>query len=199
MSPDTVDTFFFHSLILPVTAAICAGLIYLLRPLLQRYAIARPNARSSHTTPTPQGGGIAVIGATIVVVAGVVSWFSIAGAHDAIRLAAVLAAATALAVVGAYDDIRPIEVLPRLLLQAVAIIVVLAALPTELRVVPSLPWWVERALMLVAILWFVNLVNFMDGIDWMTAAQIVPVTAALFVFGVTGALPAEATVLAVAV
>ena len=40
-----------------------AVLIVLLRPLLQRYALARPNARSSHVVPTPQGAGIAVIGA----------------------------------------------------------------------------------------------------------------------------------------
>ena len=32
----------------------------LLRPLLARYALARPNARSSHKVPTPQGGGMAV-------------------------------------------------------------------------------------------------------------------------------------------
>src|SRR5258708_9270449 len=53
------------ALAIPVAAAlICAGLIVLLRPLLARYALARPNARSSHVTPTPQGGGIAVIAAT---------------------------------------------------------------------------------------------------------------------------------------
>src|SRR5258708_35908907 len=53
------------ALAIPVAAAlICAGLIVLLRPLLQRYALARPNARSSHVTPTPQGGGIAVMAAT---------------------------------------------------------------------------------------------------------------------------------------
>src|SRR5258708_39170474 len=55
------------ALAIPVAAAlICAGLIVLLRPLLQRYALARPNARSSHVTPTPQGGGIAVMAATAV-------------------------------------------------------------------------------------------------------------------------------------
>ena len=46
-------------------AALTMLLILLLRPLLRRYALARPNARSSHREPTPQGGGIAVIGATI--------------------------------------------------------------------------------------------------------------------------------------
>jgi len=38
----------------------------MLHPLLQRYALSRPNARSSHIAPTPQGGGIAVIAATAI-------------------------------------------------------------------------------------------------------------------------------------
>ena len=43
----------------------CAGLsallILLLRPLLVRYLLARPNARSSHKVATPQGAGLAVM------------------------------------------------------------------------------------------------------------------------------------------
>jgi len=50
-------------------AALCAAGIILLHPLLVRYALARPNARSSHSTPTPQGAGIAIMAATIVLVA----------------------------------------------------------------------------------------------------------------------------------
>jgi UDP-N-acetylmuramyl pentapeptide phosphotransferase/UDP-N-acetylglucosamine-1-phosphate transferase len=46
--------------------------------------------------------------------------------------------------------------------------------------------------------WFVNAVNFMDGIDWMTIVEVVPATAALALFGLTGALPAEATMVACA-
>ena len=45
-------------------------LIVLIRPALTRHALARPNARSSHRQPTPQGGGIAVITATIGVAVG---------------------------------------------------------------------------------------------------------------------------------
>ena len=48
-----------------IAALLSALLIVLLRPILVRYALARPNVRSSHTTPTPQGGGIAVVAATI--------------------------------------------------------------------------------------------------------------------------------------
>ena len=48
-----------------------------------------------------------------------------------------------------------------------------------LRIVPACPLGIERGLLLLAGLWFVNLVNFMDGLDLMTVAEIVPVTAAM--------------------
>ena len=46
---------------------ICLLLMVMLQPWLARYAMARPNARSSHRQPTPQGGGISVVVATFVV------------------------------------------------------------------------------------------------------------------------------------
>jgi UDP-N-acetylmuramyl pentapeptide phosphotransferase/UDP-N-acetylglucosamine-1-phosphate transferase len=52
--------------------------------------------------------------------------------------------------------------------------------------------------MAVAMLWFINLFNFMDGIDWMTAAETVPVTAGLVVIGSLGALPPSETIIAIA-
>jgi UDP-N-acetylmuramyl pentapeptide phosphotransferase/UDP-N-acetylglucosamine-1-phosphate transferase len=52
--------------------------------------------------------------------------------------------------------------------------------------------------MLVAILWFVNVVNFMDGIDWITVAEVVPITAALALFGACGALPSDAALISLA-
>ena len=55
-----------------------------------------------------------------------------------------------------------------------------------LRILPILPLSAERIALLIGGLWFVNLVNFMDGIDWMTAAEIVPITAALAVIGCLG-------------
>lgn len=178
-----------------VACVICALLIALLRPLLQRYALARPNARSSHSVPTPQGGGVAVIAAVIASIAISVSLF---GATADSVLFPVLVATVFLAFVGAYDDLRTISVLPRLLMQAAAVGIVLATLPAEFHLVSALPVWAERALLLIGGLWFVNLVNFMDGLDWITAAEVVPVMAALALFGFYGQLPFGPTLVALA-
>ena len=55
-----------------VALLISLGLMVLLRPWLARYAMVQPNARSSHLRPTPQGGGIAVVIATLLVASGAI-------------------------------------------------------------------------------------------------------------------------------
>jgi UDP-N-acetylmuramyl pentapeptide phosphotransferase/UDP-N-acetylglucosamine-1-phosphate transferase len=178
-------------------ALISAVLIVALYPWLERYALAKPNARSSHRTPTPQGGGIAVIAATLGAV-GIALAIFLPGALPDLNLPKVVAAVLIMTCLGAIDDIRPLPAGLRLILQAVVVAGVIFILPNQLRVVPLLPWWIERLLLLIGGLWFVNLVNFMDGIDWMTAAEVIPVTATLTVLGIAGALPSYATVLALA-
>jgi UDP-N-acetylmuramyl pentapeptide phosphotransferase/UDP-N-acetylglucosamine-1-phosphate transferase len=171
-------------------AVVSAGLIVVLRPLLQRYALARPNARSSHKLPTPQGAGIAVIAATLLVT---IVWQAVNGLAFPLILAA---AVLLIAVVGLVDDIKPIPVLPRLLFQTAAIGAILATLPADLRIATALPIALERVAILIAGLWFVNLVNFMDGLDLMTVAEIVPVAATLTLLGWLGALPTLPTIVA---
>ena len=79
----------------------------MLRPLLIRYALARPNARSSHRVPTPQGGGIAVLaGAFLAIGLALQALPPLPGAGS---LAFVITASIVLAVVGAWDDIRPLS------------------------------------------------------------------------------------------
>src|ERR1700736_2293749 len=74
-------------------AVLSTVLIVLLRPLLRRHALAQPNARSSHREPTPQGGGIAVVAATIVVTAGCAGVLGEMSSTAGVEVFAVLAAA----------------------------------------------------------------------------------------------------------
>lgn len=179
-----------------IAALASAGLILLLRPVLMRYALARPNARSSHKIPTPQGGGIAVIAAMVGVATAAFAIASDIDRGTAWQIAFVFAGVLLLAAAGAVDDIVALGAGPKLLLQLLPVLAVLAALPPDLRIAPGVPWWIERAGLLIAGLWLVNLVNFMDGIDWMTVAEVVPVTAALVLLGLTGDMPMPETIVA---
>lgn len=178
-------------------AAISFSLLLWLRPWLARYALANPNARSSHKIPTPQGGGIAIIAATVIVVA-TAEFFFAPPIDEPLRLAVIFASTIGLALVGATDDVRPLEAVPRLILQTAAVAAVIATLPDEMRVIPFLPWWLDRAVVLIGGVWFVNTVNFMDGIDWMTVAEVVPVTASVALFCLMGDLPYAAGLVAFA-
>jgi len=183
---------------LMVAAAFCsAALIMLLLPLFRRYALARPNARSSHSAPTPQGGGVAVILAVMLTLGVGNALIGPDGSApaDALPLGA---AVVLLTVLGAIDDVVPIAPLRRLAVQGVAVILAVSTMPAELRAIPIVPIAVERTAEVVAGLWFVNLVNFMDGIDWMTVAETVPSTASIFIFALLGAAPPPAGSVALA-
>lgn len=177
---------------LAIAALISALITRTSRPLLQRYALARPNARSSHRIPTPQGAGIAVISATLLVASMWAAW-----ANIAIPPALVIATIV-IALVGFADDIVSLPVLVRLVLQAACVGAVVFTAPETARIVPALPLALERGLILLAGVWFVNLVNFMDGLDLMTVAEVVPVTSALFLLGWLGDLSWPAALIATA-
>ena len=167
-------------------AAIAALLVRLLRPAFVRYALARPNARSSHTEPTPQGGGIPVLAATIGASAAALS---LSGEPVTSGLALVAGAAVVLAILGGTDDVRPLPVGLRLAVQAMGVFALLGTFGSARLLPVEVPAYLELGLLLLALLWWVNLVNFMDGIDWLTVAEFVPLTAALALSGLVGAVP----------
>lgn len=171
------------------SAALSSSFIVALWPLLREYALARPTARSSHAVPTPQGGGAAVIAATLAVAtaAQVLEVLPSVPLQSAI----IYTAAAVLALVGAIDDIRPLSVSLRFALQGLAAAAVMSVAIGAGRVLgPSFPDTLEFALAVLATLWFVNLTNFMDGLDWMTVAIVSPMCAAIAVAGMLGEVAA---------
>ena len=188
--------------ILPASALLIAFLLAVIlikvsMPLLQRYALARPNARSSHRIPTPQGGGIAVVAGALATAFGAAALLDVMpGMVAALSLTS---GTLLLAFIGAWDDIRPMAALPRLALQAACVALLIGFAPVGASLFPEdWPPGLGFAIALLAGLWFVNLVNFMDGLDWITVAEMVPVTAALALFGWLGFLDPFATLLAAA-
>ncbi len=174
------------------------GLMVLLRPWFARYAMVQPNARSSHHKPTPQGGGIAVVVATLVVAWGAIALSPVFLQNQGAQFLAVSAATALLGAVGAIDDMRSLPATARLATQCIAVAAVIAALPADVQIFPHVPWAIERAGLFLGGVWFVNLVNFMDGIDWMIVAEAVPVTGAILVLGLAGVVAPLPALLAAA-
>jgi UDP-GlcNAc:undecaprenyl-phosphate GlcNAc-1-phosphate transferase len=131
--------------------------------LLRRVsAMDTPNSRSSHTVPTPRGGG-APIAAGLVIAALLIR------GPAAIAFAIAVAA---FSVIGFADDLSGLSVRRRLALQCATSLAAGAALVSHL----SLPLAGRAAAAVVIALWvaaFVNVFNFMDGVNGISAAHAV--------------------------
>lgn len=178
----------------------CAGLsallILVLKPLLANYLLARPNARSSHKIATPQGAGLAVV---LSVLAGCTLGLFLWAQEPRPSLVPILAIAVALTILGALDDAHALPVSWRLIGQTLASLVLVVSLPEGFQLFPGLmPLVLERALMVLGTVWFVNAVNFLDGLDWMTVAQVVPMTLGIAALEALGAVPPTVGLLALA-
>lgn len=196
--PDTAGAWSIVGGLAPVvwiaSLLVCSLLIQGLFPIFRSVALAVPTHRSSHVTPTPQWGGLAISAATL----GVASLVLVYLGGETTGIAGAFLAAMGLIALGGLDDLRNLGAGVKFAAQAVAVVIMLMALPADLRALPFLPHWAESVLLFFGTLWFVNLVNFMDGIDWMMVAEVVPITAGVAIIGALGALPPAALVLALA-
>lgn len=139
-------------------------------PLLARRVLDMPNDRSSHTTPTPRGGGLGVMTGVLLGWAGVILLYP-----DESRTTAIaLLAAVMLMIVSFLDDLQPRPASVRLVAQMIAVAVGLWALGHG-AFQGLLPVAVDFALTGFLWLWFVNLFNFMDGIDGIAGGEAVSV------------------------
>lgn len=139
--------------------------------------IDKPNDRSSHRLPTASGGGIGLV------VAGSTSglyllWISPVSFHGQ----TVLLISCVLAMVGLFDDRKPLPAIWRLgahVAMGGALLFVLGGLPEMQRFVDE---WLNRTLiyagLLLILVWWINLFNFMDGIDGLAAMQTIFMLAA---------------------
>jgi UDP-N-acetylmuramyl pentapeptide phosphotransferase/UDP-N-acetylglucosamine-1-phosphate transferase len=173
--------------IVAASAAISAMAILALRPILVRHLTAHPNHRSSHKVPTPQGAGLGVMLA-LIAACGLAA--AIMPQDGVSSLAPVLVAASFLTLIGALDDAHALSVSWRFAGQTLAALLVVLTLPEHVRILPDiLPLWLERALLVAGTIGFVNAVNFLDGLDWMTVAEVVPITFAVTLLQAFGVVP----------
>jgi UDP-N-acetylmuramyl pentapeptide phosphotransferase/UDP-N-acetylglucosamine-1-phosphate transferase len=152
-------------------------------PILRRRDLLDlPNDRSSHTVPTPRGGGIAVIGAVLV------AWliWCLTGRAPPEVLGISLATGL-LAIVSSTDDLRGLSPAARLAAQIAVVMIGLYLLPSagnELRV------WLGPTAYFAAIgllwIWWVNVFNFMDGIDGLAGSEAAAIGGGLVLFSAWG-------------
>ncbi|MCK9534484.1 MAG: glycosyltransferase family 4 protein [Pseudomonas sp.] len=149
---------------------------FMLTWLLRRYALAGrlmdiPNERSSHSIPTPRGGGVAIvlIFLTVLLVMGSLQWLPWR------FIIGIVGAGACVAVLGFLDDHGHIAVRWRLLghfSSAAWALYWLGGLPPLLVFGYTFDLGVMgHVLAAVYIVWLLNLYNFMDGIDGLASVE----------------------------
>jgi Fuc2NAc and GlcNAc transferase len=161
-----------------IVAAASFGCAFLLAVWVRRIALARgildfPNSRSSHKAPTPRGGGAGIV-------VGASTGFSLLYAADLLdsnALIALLGGGIPVAVVGFVDDYRPLPARVRMVIHLLAATWALVWLggvpPLRIGVHIIQLGFGGYVLGVLGIVWTLNLVNFMDGIDGIAASEAV--------------------------
>ena len=157
-----------------------------LRALIRFRVYDTPNARSSHEQPKPRGGGVALMSVLLVAWVAAASWL---GATP-MGFWPVVSAAAVLTVVSWFDDLRSLPVVLRLAVQALAVGLALAAMDGVGLVFQGLlPPLLDRLAAGLLWLWFVNLFNFMDGIDGISGVEAGSLGLGLVLIGAVAAWP----------
>ena len=130
-----------------------------------------PSGRSSHSKPTPRGGGMAIV-------LGFFLALIVVSVREQLATPFVVAIGLgggAIAIIGFVDDLRSLPAKFRIVVHIGAAIVAVWCIGTPgVRVADSeLRVWALRFLGVMSIVWATNLFNFMDGIDGIAAAETV--------------------------
>lgn len=147
-----------------VSLVLAAAVTFLVLRRAKRVGLVQtPNERSSHTVPTPTGGGIGIV------VGGTFAGLLTAALIPFLAVPTIMASVL-IAWVGYVDDRRPLPARWRLGAQVLLMGAVVALLPLDLIPLPD--WLLLIVLTLGGALW-INLYNFMDGIDGLAGSEAV--------------------------
>lgn len=154
-----------------VAAFLLTGLIRLVT--VRASLLDVPNQRSSHTAPTPRGGGLAIV-ATFL--AGVVILLYETSAWLVGFPALLLVSSLLVAGIGLWDDLRQLSAGRRILVHFLASGLLVwglwsGGLCGSEPVPPGLLTWFGGFMLVLVVVWILNLFNFMDGIDGLAAGE----------------------------
>lgn len=140
-----------------------------------------PNERSLHDVPTPHSGGIAIVltwyaGITVLYYSGII--------EKALYFA--LLCGVLLAVVSLIDDLSGLKPLIRLIVQFITAIMAFWFLgglrPLFIPGIDVNYQVLSYPLSIIGMVWFINLFNFMDGVDGFASVEAIIICSVLFVF-----------------
>lgn len=156
-------------LTLGLSAALSAILTYrFILWLVPREIVAHPNHRSMHKAAIPTGGGAPVLLALLAV------WLVLWPWPEGYKV--LLPCVLVLAAISFADDIAALPAFVRLPVHLAAAIACVLTLPADEFVFGGLlPFWLDRPLAAVALAWFINLYNFMDGIDGIAGSETITI------------------------
>ncbi|HQZ11681.1 MAG TPA: hypothetical protein PK286_02245 [Devosia sp.] len=129
--------------------------------------VQNPNERSSHKAPTPSGGGVGIVAGGLVAAVPLaleIAWPTLA----------VLGLSLVVAAIGFIDDRRHIPAPLRLAAQLIITGILIGIAPLDAvaaQLSQHLPFLLVAALFILAAVYWLNLFNFMDGIDGLAASQ----------------------------
>jgi UDP-N-acetylmuramyl pentapeptide phosphotransferase/UDP-N-acetylglucosamine-1-phosphate transferase len=149
-----------------------------------RGMLDQPGQRRSHSLPTPRGGGIGIVVATLICAPGAL--WTLPQLWPMSVVVGLAAALVLVAFAGWWDDHSSLPALPRLGIHLLALLWFSSAL-----LATGLSWW-WFPLLLVAGAWSINLHNFMDGIDGLLALQAIFVAGGMALIAWSGAQTALA-------
>ena len=168
------------TLILPLVAFFVSmiGTRLLIGYLMAQQVLDHPNARSSHEAPTPRGAGIAVVGALFAV------WIVIGVIEGSLGVPVVTISAIGMILAGVslLDDLQGLGPAVRLTVHTIAVAIALVLVPLPGPIFGGLfPPLVDLIMAGVLWVWFINLFNFMDGIDGIVGVETLAISIGLFV------------------
>lgn len=152
-----------------------AILSWLLASRVRLYALDRlldvPNERSSHSVPTPRGGGLAIAFTALggIILAAILHWI------DWNLAIALVGGGAMIAAIGWIDDHRSLSALTRFAVQFLSAgwaIYWLGGLPSLSIGSATLHIGIFGSILgIIGIVWAINLYNFVDGIDGLAAGE----------------------------
>lgn len=152
---------------------------------------AKSNKRSSHVGTLAFGGGIPVVVLTLG------GWVYQIFPLNSLEIT-VLSGAIGLAVVSLIDDLKPLSATMRIGFQAIVVIACLYVMPMEKAIIPvGWPLIIDRLVVALCWLWFINLFNFMDGIDGLAGVETISIAFGLVVVGAVVSMPSSVVLLAI--